>query len=127
MALAIAGLTVLGIVIGYTYSSTTSFKDGLYAAANARVTERLEATRSARWDATSYQGVDQLVASNFPDEVVTLDKSESGPGTVMATLKTTISQISVTPPVRRIRVDCIWQFKGIDLVTNSIETCRAPD
>jgi hypothetical protein len=24
-------------------------------------------------------------------------------------------------------VDCIWQFRGVELVTNSIETCRAAD
>jgi hypothetical protein len=24
-------------------------------------------------------------------------------------------------------VDCIWRFKGTELITNSIETIRAPD
>jgi hypothetical protein len=24
-------------------------------------------------------------------------------------------------------VDCIWQFRGVELITNTIETIRAPD
>jgi hypothetical protein len=40
---------------------------------------------------------------------------------------TTISQISLTPPIRDVRVDCIWQFRGAEFITNTIETIRAPD
>jgi len=74
-----------------------------------------------------------LVTNNFPDETVTLDTSGSGSGVTMATLKTDISQILPSPalplaaPVRRIHVDCIWQFQGAETITNSIETCRAPN
>jgi len=70
---------------------------------------------------------DYLVATNFPDKDVTLGLSGSGSETMSATLKTDISQISLSPPARRIRVDCIWQFKGVELITNTIETIRAPD
>jgi len=127
VALAIAGLMVGGIVAGYFYCSAATAKDALYMAANARVMERMEAVRSAQWDTSSYPPVDQLAATNFPDVVVTLDQPVAGPVTTSATLKTYISQISVAPPLRRIHVDCIWQFNGAGLVTNSIETCRAPD
>jgi hypothetical protein len=51
----------------------------------------------------------------------------SGSGGTSATIQTTISQISVTPPIRRIRVDCIWNFMGSQVITNTIETIRAPD
>jgi len=27
----------------------------------------------------------------------------------------------------KIHVDCIWQFRGVELITNSVETIRAPD
>jgi len=126
VALLITGLTVAGIVTGYIFCTTSSVKDSLYMAANARALERIEETRSARWDTSSYPVVDELVTNNFPDISVTLDKSGSGSAIASATLKTTIAPISTTPPVRKIHVDCIWQFKGVDVVT-SIETCRAPD
>jgi hypothetical protein len=71
--------------------------------------------------------VDELVATNFPDEVVSLNMPGSGSGGTPATVQTTISQLSLTPPVRDIRVDCIWQFKGVETITNTIETIRSPD
>jgi prepilin-type N-terminal cleavage/methylation domain-containing protein len=133
IALALAGLMVAGLVTGYIFCSTSTVKDSLYMAANARAMERIEETRSAVWDISSYPVVDQLVATNFPDETnVILDLVGSGSATNLATITTDISQIlpsAASPssaPVRRIHVDCIWQFKG-ELITNSIETCRAPD
>jgi prepilin-type N-terminal cleavage/methylation domain-containing protein len=133
VALAITGLVVAGIVTGYIFCTTSTVKDSLYMAANARAMERIEETRSAIWAPYRAQPVDELVATNFPDKIVTLDLSGSGSAITSATLKTDISQIlpsSSSPfsaPVMRIRVDCIWQFKGGDFITNSIETCRAPD
>lgn len=126
VALAITGLMVAGIVTGYIFCTTSTVKDSLYMAANARAMERLEETRSAIW--APYRAVpDDLVATNFPDKVVTLDLSGSDSETTSATLKTDISQISLSPPIRRIRVDCIWQFRGVELITNTIETIRASD
>ena len=127
VALANTGLMVAGIVTGYIFCTTSTVKDSLYMAGNARAMERLEETRSAIWAPYRGDPEDDLVATNFPDKVVTLDLSGSGSDTTSATLKTDISQISLSPPVRRIRVDCIWQFRGVELITNTIETIRAPD
>ena len=125
--MAITGLTVGGVVSGYIYCTTAAVKAELVQAANARVMQRIEETRSAQWDASVWPTVDQLVTTNFPDEVVTLDLPGSGSEGTTATIQTTISQISLTPPLRRIRVDCIWQFHGDDWYTNSVETIRSPD
>jgi type II secretory pathway pseudopilin PulG len=127
IALAITGLMVGGIVTGYIYCTTSAVKAELAQAANARAMERLEEARSARWDTSSWPVVDQLVATNFPDEVVSLDMPGTNTVGTSATIQTTISQISLTPPIRRICVDCIWQFRGVELITNTIETIRAPD
>jgi type II secretory pathway pseudopilin PulG len=126
VALGITTLMVAGIVTGYIFCTTSTVKDSLYMAANSRALERLEETRSAIWAPYRSSPVDQLVATNFPDKIVTLDLSGSGSEITSATLKTDISQISLSPPVRKIHVDCIWEFKGAQVVT-SIETCRAPD
>jgi type II secretory pathway pseudopilin PulG len=127
VALAITGLTVAGIVSGYIYCNTANVRDALYMAANGRAQERLEETRAARWDTSSFPSVDQLIATNFPDVLVTLDKAASNSTAITATLKTDISLISTSPPLKRIRVDCIWVFNGAESITNTIETCRAPD
>jgi prepilin-type N-terminal cleavage/methylation domain-containing protein len=127
IALAITGLVVGGIVTGYLYCATAAVKAELVHAANAKAVQRIEETRSARWDTSVWPTVDQLVATNFPDEAVSLDMPGSGSGGTSATIQTTISQISFTPPIRSIRVDCIWQFRGAELITNTIETIRAPD
>jgi hypothetical protein len=126
-SLAISGLAVGAIVSGYTYSVTSAEKSALTLAASARAMECLELTRSAQWTPSSWPPVDQLVATNFPDQVVTLDLSGAGVGVTMATNVTQISQISTTPPLKRIHVDCIWAFKNGQLMTNSVETCRGPD
>jgi hypothetical protein len=53
------------------------------------------------------------------------------PGTAtngtQATVHTTIASISSSPPIRSVHVDCVWNFRGGEWVTNSIETIRAPD
>ncbi len=126
IALGITALTVGGIVSGYIYSSNTAIKDSLQMAACTQAQARLEQARSAQWDVSAYPVVDQLVATNFPDLVVTLNQPDSQSGPVSATVRTTISQVSLTPPVRLIHVDCTW-LSGTNSMTTSIETMRAPD
>ena len=126
VALAITGLAVGGIVTGYAFCTASAEKASLALAANARAMERIEEARSAKWDLSSWPTIDQLVATNFAQKVVTLDLAGSGVGATSATIQTEISKISTTPPLKRIRVNCIWSFKGVP-VTNTIETLRAPD
>ena len=127
VALGLSGLTVAAIVSGYVFSTTLAEKSALSLAASARAMERIEETRSATWDTSSWPQVDQLVATNFPDKTVTLDLSGTGTGITYATNFTQISQISTDPLLKRIRVDCVWLFNGSLMVTNTIETCRSPN
>jgi hypothetical protein len=124
LAVAIAAVGVAGIVAGYIYSAASAQKWALSLAANAGAIERLEETRSALWRTST--SLDELQSTNFPDKIVTLDQSGTGMGIVYATNITRITQISTDPPLKRVRVDCIWSFRGIGPFTNSIETCRAP-
>ena len=127
IALAISVLMVGGIVNGYIYCTTSAIKAELAQAANAHAMQRLEEARSATWNTSSSLAQDQLVATNFPDEVVTLEMPGTNSVGTSATIQTTIAQISSSPPVRTIHVDCVWQFRGTEWVTNSIETIRAAD
>jgi prepilin-type N-terminal cleavage/methylation domain-containing protein len=127
IALAITGLTVGGICAGYIYCTTSAVKAELVQAASARAMERIEEARSAQWDTSSYPPTNQLVAANFPDEIVSLDLSGTNAGGTSATIQTHISQLSTNPSFAKIHVDCIWQFRGTGWITNSVETIRAPD
>jgi type II secretory pathway pseudopilin PulG len=127
ISLAIAVIMVGGIVEGYIYCTTSAVKAELAQAANAKAMQRIEETQSAVWDISSYPVVDQLVASNFPDEVATLDLPGTNSAGTQVTIQTTIAQISSSPPIRSVHVDCIWQFQGTELITNSIESIRAPN
>lgn len=127
VSLAIAAVAVAGTVSAYLFSSTSAEQSALSLAANAKAMERIEETRSARWDISSWPAVDQLVATNFADEIVKLDLAGSGTGVTYATNMTRISLVSTNPYLKKIRVDCIWRMGRSRVFTNSIETCRAPD
>jgi type II secretory pathway pseudopilin PulG len=127
VAFAIAGLAVGGIVYGYVFSISSAERFALSQAANAQATERMEQVRGAVWYSTSSPVIDQVVSSNFPDQTVTLDLSGAGTGVTYATNFTTISLISTNPLLKRVRVDCVWTYNNSQLMTNTIETCRAPD
>jgi prepilin-type N-terminal cleavage/methylation domain-containing protein len=126
VALLIAGLTVGAIVSGYTYCAFASEKAALSLAANARAMERIEQTRSATWDTAVYPGIDQFVSSNFPVQVVTLDLSGNGLAATYATNITQIVQMGSNPPLKRVRVECVWKFRT-QIMTNSVEIFRSPD
>ena len=127
VALGVTGLTLSGMVSGYIYCMSSNAKAQLMQAAHAKALERLEQTHSAVWAPTRAVPQDQLVITNFPPLVVTLDLPGSDTNGTQATIQTTIASISSSPPLRSVHVDCIWNFKGSEWVTNSIETIRAPD
>jgi prepilin-type N-terminal cleavage/methylation domain-containing protein len=127
VSLAISGLVIGGTVSGYLLGNGIAERSVLSLAATARALDRIEATKGAGWDTLSWPVVDQLVASNFPPQTVILDRSGSGQATTYATNYTQISEISASPPLRRIRVDCVWCFRTTQPITNSVETFRAPE
>lgn len=127
VSLLIAVLLLVSIVRGYIYCMSSAVKAELAQGANAEAFQRLEEARSCIWNTSSSAAQDQLVASNFPDEVVTLDMPGTNAVGTTATIRTTITQLSTLPPLRTIHVDCVWQFRGGNWITNAIETIRAAD
>ena len=127
IALTISGLAVGAIVGGYLFAAGSAEKSALSLAANASALGRMEEARCARWIISISPVVDEVVSTNFPDTVVTLDLPGSGSQRTYGTNRIQISQISTNPSLKRIHVDCVWAFKDSKLFTNSVETCRAPD
>jgi type II secretory pathway pseudopilin PulG len=127
IALGIAGLGIVAIISGYLFTVVSAEKSALSLAANARAMERIEEIRAAQWDTSLFPPVDELTSTNFPDELVILDVAGTSGAVTYATNRVVISEISSTPPLRRIRVDCTWRFYKGNVFTNTIETCRAAD
>jgi type II secretory pathway pseudopilin PulG len=127
VAAALAAITVAGVIYGHIQSQERADWSGSSLAAQALAVQRLEQTRAARWDTEA--GVDQLVAANFPAQVLTLDLPMSGTNMVYATNFTTITDLSTNAPMlKMIRVDCVWRWNRTNrLLTNTVVTYRAPD
>jgi len=127
VALFVSGLATAGIVSGYIFANASAEKWALSSAANDQAVQMMEQMRGAQWDMSVVPVIDQLVASNFPSQVVTLEISGPGGRPVLATNFAQISSVSTNPPLRSLRVDTVWSFRGSRLVTNTLQTYRAPD
>ncbi len=89
--------------------------------------QRVEQTRAAKWDMIAYPPIDQLVSNNFPAVTSTLDVPVADTNVVYATSVTTIATVSTNPPLKMIRVDCIWSLMKRGPFTNTVVTYRSPD
>jgi type II secretory pathway pseudopilin PulG len=123
IAMAIAALSLGSIVNGYVISSQRAEWSAYSLAAHSLAMMRMEQTRAAKWDPDGL--TDQL--TNSANRVEILDIPRSGTNIVYATNITTISTISTTPPLRMVRVDCVWKFMSRGAFTNTVITYRTVD
>jgi prepilin-type N-terminal cleavage/methylation domain-containing protein len=126
IASGISGLMIGGIIFGYVQSTNRAEWSAYSLAAQSLAMQRLEQARAAGWDELAFPKVDELVAANFGPKWEVLDIPRAGTNVVRATNYTTITQISVTPPLRMVRVDCVWPFFRRGLFTNTVVTYRSP-
>jgi Tfp pilus assembly protein PilV len=125
ISMAVTALAIGGIISGHLFSVDRAEWSARSDAAQALVTQRMEQTRAAKWD--SLIGIDELVSTNFPAQVVPLNMPTTSTSGVMATNVTTIITISTNPPLKVIRVDCTWSFLSRGPFTNTLITYRSPD
>jgi len=125
--MAIAGVMVGGLVNGFLQTAQTAEWSAYSFAAQNQALRGLEQTRAAKWDVYAWPPVDQVVSTNFPIFVDVLDVPRSGGNISYATNITTVTNISSSPPLKLVRVDCIWRFMKRGLYTNTAVTYRAPD
>ena len=127
MSIAVAAVTIGGIIAGYTLSARKAEWSAYSLAAHSLALQRLEQTRAAKWDPQGWPSVDELVASNFPVRIDVLDIPISGTNLVYATNATAITSLSANPPLKMIRVDCSWMFLSRGPFTNTVVTYRTAD
>ena len=127
MSSALAAMSMAGIIYGYIQSAKFAEFTGYSLAAQSMALQRVEQCRATKWDPLGYPPVDELVSTNFGTQVNILDIPISGTNIVYATNYTFITTLSTNPPLKMVRVDCVWPFLGRGLFTNSTLTYRAPD
>ena len=131
ISVAIAGLGIGGIVTGYIISAQRAEWSTCSAAAHVMAMRRLEQTRAAKWDPFGYPPVDELVTSNFPPRVDPLDVPLAGSNNVYATNTVTIvplyTDLNTEPPLKAVRVDCVWAIMSRGPFTNTLLTYRTAD
>ncbi|HTD88411.1 MAG TPA: hypothetical protein VK850_17695 [Candidatus Binatia bacterium] len=126
VAVFIAGIGVFAIVAGFVTAATQAEASAYVLAAQFQALERLEQVRAAKWDPNASPAVDEMVSTNFPVLVKPLEIPRKNIQ-IFATNITTISVISANPPLRMMRVDCVWSWMGKKRYTNSVMTYRGPD
>ena len=89
----------------------------------------MEQARGAKWDPKAWPAVDELGITNYT-ETDTLDVPVSG-SPVYATNYISVSLVSVDPPIRQLRADCVWWFasgrRSRGPFTNTAVTLRTAD
>jgi Tfp pilus assembly protein PilV len=125
ISIAVTALAVGGMVSGYVFSVDRAEWSARSAAAQVLTSQRIEQTRAARWDTMA--GIDEVVTTNFPVEIIPLNMPSTSATGVLATNITTITLISQDPPLKIVRVDCLWSFLSRGPFTNTLITYRSPD
>lgn len=124
----LAGFAITGLIVGYaTMARQTEF--AVYSTAATSVAQQgIEQTRAAKWDTAASPAVDELVIANFPPYSVVLDISQDAQTVIRGTNFFEIVNVSTNPPLKSIKVDCVWSMDGgTTLYTNSLNVMRAAD
>lgn len=127
IAIAISSMSISATVTGYMLAAHRSEWSAYSLAAQSLAMQRMEQTRSAKWNPNGYPPVDMVKPTNFPMVLEILDVPIAGTNIVYATNITTITTVSANPPVKMVRVDCIWRFLNRGFFTNTIVSYRSPD
>lgn len=85
----------------------------------------LEQCRAAKYDPRGTPPTDNLQSTNFPLVFDVLDAATANGAITYGTNFTTISTIFTNPPLKMVKVDCVWRFPLKGLYTNSVCTYRA--
>jgi prepilin-type N-terminal cleavage/methylation domain-containing protein len=131
VSMGILALVTQGVILGYVQSTQRTEWNARSLAAQSVASQGAEQARSARWNAqvwpaTSGPGGSDELGLTTTVQPVTLDVGTSGLQ-VMATNIVSVTTVSVNPPVRQIRSDCVWRFMNRGPFTNTVVLLRASD
>jgi type II secretory pathway pseudopilin PulG len=133
MSVLILLIVIQGVFMGYSASTQRAEWNAHALAAQSMAAQGAEQARAARWDpqiwprTTGPGGSDELGATNYARaEVLDIPANGKSPA-MMATNYVSITDVSINPPLRQIRSDCVWRFINRGLFTNTVILLRASD
>lgn len=127
VSMMIVAIVISATINGYILSTNRADWSSQSLAAHSLALQRLEQVRAATWNTSGETDVDEVTAANFPTVNSVLDLPVSGTNVITATIRTTITTISANPPLKMVRVDCVWPYRNRGLFTNTITTYRAAE
>ena len=127
VAMAIAALVMAGMFEGYTVASRRAQFTSYSLAASATAMKQMERIVAAQWVVSG-----ESVTNIFNPALRTVQTNalclpSNGTNLVYATNFATVTQLSSNPPYLMVRVDCVWNFMGMGVFTNTLAVLRGPD
>jgi prepilin-type N-terminal cleavage/methylation domain-containing protein len=125
VAMGVFAIVIQGVIFGYVAATRRAEWSAHSLAAQSLASQGVEQARAAKWDPQGWPAIDELPPTNYMEADI-LDLPVQG-APKEATNYISIVQVSVNPPLREIRADCVWTFVNGSLYTNTVVTLRAPD
>lgn len=123
ICIAIAAISIAGIIWGYVLAANRAEWTLCSSAAQVMASRHLEQIKTARWDSLA----DELPSpTNFVSEEP-LDIPVTGTGVLIGTNTVDVSEVSADPPLRLLRVDCVWSLVSRGPFTNTAFALRSQD
>ncbi len=130
VAIAVSTLAFGGVIYGYVLTADRAQWSSYSLAAQSLAMQGVEQARAAQWDPKAWPPVDQLGVTNYT-QVSTLDVPVSGQQPVQATNYISVTTVSLDPPLRQLRADCVWWLsngrRSRGPFTNTVITLRTSD
>lgn len=128
--MALAMLVFAGVVYGYVLTSDQAEWSAYSLAAHSLAMQGVEQARAGKWDPRANPPVDEMGSTSY-EQVAQLDVPVAAGNPTYATNFVSITDLSLVPPVRELRVDCVWSLirgeKSRGPFTNTVVTLRTAD
>jgi prepilin-type N-terminal cleavage/methylation domain-containing protein len=127
VSVAIAGLVMAGMFQGYTMASRRAQFSSYSLAATATAMKQMERIVAATWVISGTQSTNLFNPVLTTTQTNALCLPSNGTNLVYATNFATVTQLSTNPPYAMVQVQCIWNFMGLGIFTNTVAVLRGPD
>lgn len=125
VAILITVLVMSGMFEGYTVASNKAQFAAFSLAANAVAEKQLEDIICASWVVSGVSSTNVFNPVLTNPQVTALCLPSYGSNLVYATNYATVTQVSTSPPYIMIKVNCVWNFLGNGVFTNTVAVLRA--
>jgi len=127
VALAITVLVMTGMFQGYEIASRRAQYASFSLAASAMAMQRMESIVASQWVVSGTSITNIFNPALTATQVSPLCVPTTSTNFIYGTNYVTLTQVSTNPPYILVRVDCVWNFMGMGIFTNTVAVMRAPD